>query len=305
MPKISIIIPTYNGGIFIKRTIESVLNQTFTDWELLIVDDCSTDNTTNIVKEFIEKDNRIKLFKTEKNSGCPATPKNIGIENAQGEYVAFLDHDDEWLPEKLEKQLFIFNKSNKSKLGIVSSYITIKDNQTGRILSRHRSFPKKNPLQKLVQHNFFITCSSMIIKKSVFNKVGVFDNKFKVSDDWDMWLRMTKADYEFEVVPEYLVNYFTHENNLSNNNNIEKQLEEFKILIAKNCDSLPHIKESWFLGYYYFIKGEYNLSRKYYIQNLFSRELGWFMRFKSLAYVILSFCPKLKNKLKKLWWKLK
>jgi teichuronic acid biosynthesis glycosyltransferase TuaG len=122
MPKISIIIPCYNSEQFIDRTIKSVLCQTFSDWELLLIDDHSTDKTKDILEKYAKNDTRIKILQTKENSGGPALPKNIGIENAKGEYIAFLDHDDEWLPEKLEKQLAVFENSKDEKLGLVSCY---------------------------------------------------------------------------------------------------------------------------------------------------------------------------------------
>jgi glycosyltransferase involved in cell wall biosynthesis len=89
---------------FISQTIESVLSQTYQDWEMIIIDDCSPDNVNNLIKEYISKDNRIKLIKLEKNIG-PANARNEGIKQAKGKYIAFLDSDDIWFPKKLEKQL--------------------------------------------------------------------------------------------------------------------------------------------------------------------------------------------------------
>lgn len=103
-PLISIITPNYNCGRFIAQTIESVLAQTYRHWEMLIVDDCSTDNSYQIALEYSQKDTRIKVFQNEKNSGA-AVSRNKAIELSQGEYLAFLDSDDLWLPEKLERQL--------------------------------------------------------------------------------------------------------------------------------------------------------------------------------------------------------
>jgi glycosyltransferase involved in cell wall biosynthesis len=303
MPKISIIIPTYNSSLFLKRTVKSVLSQTFTDWELLMVDDCSTDNTAELIEEFTKQDSRIKLYKTPQNSGGPATAKNIGINNAQGEYVAFLDHDDEWLPEKLKKQLELFETSKNEKLGLVSCYINIRDNNTKKIISKHRTLYKENTLSMLLQYNFLVTSSCVMTKLEILKKVGLFDTDFKVSDDWDMWLRIIKSRYELDFIPECLVDYFVHENNLSSNK--EREVEEFKLLFNKNNEGPFRIKESWFLSYYYFNKGQYKLSRKYYIQNLNSSELSFLVRIKSLAYIFLTFFPGMEETFKKIWWKIK
>lgn len=110
-PLISIITPNYNCGRFIAQTIESVLAQTYTNWEMLIVDDCSTDDSYQIALEYAQKDPRIKVFQNEKNSGA-AVSRNKAIEASQGEYLAFLDSDDLWLPEKLEKQLQFMQENN-------------------------------------------------------------------------------------------------------------------------------------------------------------------------------------------------
>ena len=121
-PKVSIIIPTYNRAKLLSRAIKSVLDQTFKDFELIIVDDGSTDNTKGVVEEFQKKDSRIKYIWQE-NSGAPAKPKNTGIRQARGEYVAFLDDDDEWFPKKLEKQIELF----EDNIGFVGCNILIVD----------------------------------------------------------------------------------------------------------------------------------------------------------------------------------
>lgn len=103
--RVSVITPSYNSSAFISQTIDSVLFQTYTDWEMLIVDDCSTDDSASIIKQYSKRDARIKYLKTDLPSGSPCEPRNIGIMSAQGRYIAFLDSDDVWLPNKLEEQL--------------------------------------------------------------------------------------------------------------------------------------------------------------------------------------------------------
>ena len=102
---VSIITSTYNSSKFLSETINSVLEQTYFNWEWIIVDDCSSDNTQAIIKTLVKKDERVKFFSTENNSGGPAKPRNIGLEKARGKYVSFLDSDDVWMPEKIEKQI--------------------------------------------------------------------------------------------------------------------------------------------------------------------------------------------------------
>ena len=108
-PTVSIIIPTYNRAHLIGRAIQSVLNQTYQNFEIIVVDDGSTDNTEEMIKEFQKHDKRIKYIRHEKNRGGAAA-RNTGIKVARGEYIAFQDSDDEWLPEKLEKQMDVFQR---------------------------------------------------------------------------------------------------------------------------------------------------------------------------------------------------
>ena len=105
---VSIIMPSWNTANFIAESIQSVINQTYTNWELLIVDDCSTDNTDEVVASF--KDKRIRYFKNKKNSGAALT-RNKAMRKAQGEWIAFLDSDDLWMPEKLERQIDFMKKN--------------------------------------------------------------------------------------------------------------------------------------------------------------------------------------------------
>lgn len=137
VPQVSIIMPCHNGEEYLPDSITSVLSQTYTDWELLVVDDSSTDNSVIIIEDFCKKDSRIKLLHTEKSSGMPATPRNVGINAAAGRFIAFLDCDDMWLPTKLEHQLPLFETKN---VVVVFSYYA-KMNDTGEFQNRLISSP--------------------------------------------------------------------------------------------------------------------------------------------------------------------
>ena len=102
--KVTVITPSYNSAKYISETVRSVQNQTYDDWEMIIVDDCSQDNTCEIIESFIEKDNRIRLIKQETNQGAGAA-RTLAMRNSTGKYIAYLDADDIWLPDKLEKQI--------------------------------------------------------------------------------------------------------------------------------------------------------------------------------------------------------
>ena len=300
MPKISIIIPTYNGSRFINRAISSVLNQTYTDWELLIIDDNSTDNTAELVNEFAKQDQRIKLYKTSQNSGGPALPKNIGLENAKGEYVAFLDHDDEWLPEKLEKQLKIFEESSDKNLGLVSCFINIR-NGNGNLILKHKKFYKGDVIKHLAINNFILTCSCVMTKLNILKEVGLFDLRFKRADDVDMWLKISEAGYHFDFTPEYLINYFIHGENYSSSNN--NGVKEFELNYQNHKNSYDKYNP-YGLGYYYFYKKNYKLSRKYLIRTMFLKESSSEKKIKSLVFIILTFFPNLESFFRNIFSKL-
>jgi glycosyltransferase involved in cell wall biosynthesis len=270
-----------------------VLNQTFTDWELLIVDDCSTDNTAKLIEEFTKKDSRIKFYQTAQNSGGPALPKNIGIEHSQGKYVAFLDHDDEWLPEKLEKQLALFESSTEEKLGLVSCFLNIKDNN-GKLLHKHKRNYKGTVTKNLASSNFILTSSCVMTKLDILKKIGLFDLGLKTADDIDMWLRISEAGYLFDFVPEYLVNYIEHGENAYLGNKNHSNATDFLLFYEKHEKTLSkyNLKS---VGNYYFYQKKYKLSRKYYLASIFSKESDAEQIIKSFAYLILSFLPSLEK----------
>lgn len=212
--KISIIIPTYNSSLFIERTMASVLKQTFNNWELIIVDDCSNDNTYSILKKFEGIDKRIKVFKTLKNSGGPTVPKNIGFKKTTGEYIAYLDHDDEWLPEKLEKQIMVFENTKDPKLGLVSCGANL-INTKNKIFSIYKPIIKKKYLPEILLRNPIYSNSSVLIKKEVIDAIGPRDENMKYSEDWEMWIRIIINGYNINFINQPLFNYYFHNNNVT------------------------------------------------------------------------------------------
>lgn len=230
MGKISVIIPTYNRGEFIKKTINSVLNQTIKNFELIIVDDGSTDNTKEIIEEFIKKDDRVKYF-YQKNSGSPSEPRNLGIEKAQGEYIAFLDSDDEWLPEKLEKQLAHF-KSLKDECAVVGCYAyVIEDHKKPYIEKRSDT----NNIEDFLLKNdtFFYSSSSVFLKRELLNKYNIkYDSNLKIGEDLDFYISIAKIYINFSFVKEPLFNYFLHIGSISKHN--KEHFYNYKKLLEKH-----------------------------------------------------------------------
>ena len=130
MTKVSVVMPAHNAAKTIKESINSVISQTFTDWELLVINDSSTDDTETIVSEYVQKDTRIKLLHTDKSVGKPFYPRNVGIQAASGRIIAFLDSDDVWLPTKLENQLPLFEDNDTAiTFHIMKNFLLYKMNQ--------------------------------------------------------------------------------------------------------------------------------------------------------------------------------
>ena len=202
---VSIIMPSYNTGKFISETINSVLAQTYTNWELIIVDDCSTDNTDEVVAGFC--DERIRYIKNEKNSGA-AVARNYALREAKGKWIAFLDSDDLWLPEKLEKQI-AFMKENNYAFSY-SKYEEI--NETGEPFGRVVSGPKK--ITKRGQFNYcWQGCLTVMYDATVVGLVQIED--IKKNNDYAIWLKVCqKADCY--LLPELLSKYRKRSGSISN-----------------------------------------------------------------------------------------
>lgn len=194
---VSIIMPSYNTGAFIKKTIQSVLNQSYENWELIIVDDCSTDNTDEVVLPFLN-DQRIRYIKNEKNSGA-AVSRNRALREAKGKWIAFLDSDDLWLPEKLEKQV-LFMKKN----GYYFSYTNYEEiNEDGKKTGVYVSGPKK--ITKSGMYNYcWPGCLTVMYDAEYVGLIQIAD--IKKNNDYAMWLQVSKKANCF-LLDEYLALY--------------------------------------------------------------------------------------------------
>lgn len=213
MPHFSVIIPTFNGEYFIAETIESVLNQTFTDFEIIIVNDGSTDNTSTILKKYQLKDPRIKVI-TIPNSGGPTTPMNVGIMNTNGKYIAFLDHDDLWHPSKLEIVYSIFLQN--PYIGFVGSNVTILNEKDTSVTNAYASTHNHSiPRENILAGKYFNTFSMLVIRRTTIEKVGMLDTNFFIFADYEMIIRMTINDIPHIFLEQPLITYRVHQNNTS------------------------------------------------------------------------------------------
>lgn len=202
-PLISVIIPTYNSQQTIQETINSVLNQTFTNFELIIIDDGSTDSTLNILSKI--KEPRLKVYPYPNSGvGGPPVARNRGIAHAAGQYIAFLDHDDLWTPDKLETQLHALQANPQA--AVAYSWLDNINEAGDFYYSGNRVAISGDVYGPLLVRNFLKTGSNPLICRYAFDKLGGFDETLSPADDWDMWLRLA-ARYHFVCVPSVQILY--------------------------------------------------------------------------------------------------
>lgn len=201
---VSIIMPSYNTDDYISETIRSVLAQTYQNWELIIVDDCSTDNTDAIVASFLD-DKRIKYLKNAQNSGA-AVSRNYALREARGKWIAFLDSDDLWLPEKLEKQIAFMEKN-----GYKFTYTDYKIQLNGEWLPYIYTGPNLVDKRKMYDYCYFSTITVMYDREYI----GLIQIvPLKKNNDYAMWLKIIKKANCYRL-SECLSCYIKHENSIS------------------------------------------------------------------------------------------
>lgn len=227
---VSIVVPVYNSEKFIKETINTVKEQTYTNWELLLVNDCSTDNSKNIIQEYKE-DERIKLIDLKENSGA-AVARNEGIKQAEGKYVAFLDADDFWLPNKLEKQIK-FMQDNQFSFTYTGYEFTDEDgNKTGKIVNVPENITYKQALK-----NTTIFTSTVIFDVEKLGKELISMPNVRRGQDTATWWKVLKTGVIAHGLNENLSLYRRSNNTLSSNKmkalkrtwNLYRNVEHFSV----------------------------------------------------------------------------
>lgn len=204
---VSIIMPAYNSEKHIKESIESVLSQTYKNWELIIVNDYSKDNTVEIIKKISEKNEKIRIFNNSENKGVVFS-RNFALEQSKGEYIAFLDSDDLWLETKLEKQLKLMKKENC--FFSISSYKQIDEN--GKEINYVKA-PLKLEYKEALKGNK-IGCLTVLINKK---KIGSFEMPNIKHEDYATWLKIMKKGYHVCGMDEPLAKYRKGNDTLSSN----------------------------------------------------------------------------------------
>lgn len=206
VPTVSVVIPTYNRAHVLPRALDSVLAQTYRDFEVLVVDDGSTDETADVLAHYGDRDERVRYLVQPQNTGVSAA-RNRGIREARGSLVAFLDSDDAWFPEKLERQVGRFRQSSDDVglvyCGVETVYDKEIDDEGWVFQPGHRG----DVFEDLLLENVIHTGSGVVIRRSVTDAAGFFDEGIPASEDYEYWIRIAQH-YAFDFVAEPLLRYY-------------------------------------------------------------------------------------------------
>lgn len=240
---VSIITPSYNSVQFIGKSIKSVLNQSYTNWEMIIVDDLSTDNSIQVIQEYVKKDNRIKLIQLKNNSGA-AVARNTAIEAAKGKYIAFLDSDDLWETKKLENQINFMEKNNSSFSYSNYSLIDEEGNDLN-IVKNPTSYMTYNELLKENQ----IGCLTAIYSQEKLGKI--YMPLIRKRQDYGLWLNILKKINHADKIDEVLAIYRIRKNSISSN---KLELLKYNFELFNKHQKLSKLKSLYYLAWNIFRK---------------------------------------------------
>ena len=314
MPTVSVIIPTYNLADYICEAIDSVLNQTFKDFEIIVVDDGSKDNTREVLKKYV---NKISYF--FKDNGGIASARNFGIKRSKGDYIALLDADDIWMPDKLEQQINIYN-IDPEIAAVFTDAETFDNNGIIRNSLRPLSAPTDTKSLKykifeaglndgsvikgdfypdLINSNLF-AASTALIKKSCLEKIGSFDENLVIDDDYDLWIRISKS-FPVSFYSMVLMRYRIREDSASGTRGMRPYLYRKRDAYMfenhlKNCKSNFYknlIKSRVLISYKIAAWGYLNVYDLSEARRLSIRCLRYnIFQIKPFIYILVSFWPK-------------
>lgn len=207
-PKVSVIVPVWNAEKYISVTLSSIRDQDFADIEVLVVDDCSTDRSSEIIASFVNSDPRFKYLKSPSNFGGPAGPRNLGLDMAKGEFIAFCDADDIWVPHKLSVQIEALGITRAPM--ICSMVCDFSDENELPIFAKPISNPSFKEISRTqLRIKNWIALSSVIVRKSAINTAGRFntDRSYIAVEDYDMWMRLSRNGNRLFRLSSPLVHY--------------------------------------------------------------------------------------------------
>jgi glycosyltransferase involved in cell wall biosynthesis len=282
----SVVIPTYKRKIKLQRAINSVLNQTYKNWEILIIDNNSKDGTDNMVKDY--KNTNIKIFNI-KNNGCIAKSRNLGVIKARGKFIAFLDSDDYWYQNKLECCYEILTKNKKTKF--IYHNMMINNKIFGLIYSGINYFRSvKSPIyDDLINNGPAFPTSSVVLDKKIFTKINMFneDKDLITWEDYDAWIRFSRDSNNFECINKILGSYtYDNENTLK----IKRQIFNINLFRKRYLVNEYKKKSDW----YYYALFNCHLKEKNYkkasqfLNKVNFKKLRVLSKLKLITYYLLS-----------------
>ncbi len=303
-PLVSVIVATYNRKELLEKTLESILNQTYSNLEIIVVDDASTDGTMEL--RLFHNQSKIRYIRKENNSG-PSAARNVGIRNAKGDLIAFIDDDDLWEKDKIKRQV---ETIDKKKVEWVYSDCVYFDHETGRKLYKHSNryrLHSGNIASKLICGDF-IPSPTPLIKKHVFDIVGTFEESSRLGEDWLMWLKIA-SKFPVEFIREPLARYRVHTGSVSKKENIEKilsgALQTINYILAFFPSEYSAYKRKAFQAYYLCVTKKYLSANdpktaRYYLHEGIK---SYGATFNLIFYMVISFLPfkKLKLLRDKIW----
>ncbi len=266
MPTVSIIIPTYNREHLLGRAIQSVLDQTYQNFELIIVDDGSTDDTEKLVKSFNSE--KIRYIWHGENKG-PSAARNTGIQSAKGDYIAFQDSDDEWMPRKLEKQMRAFETASPAVGIVYTGRYSIKNDKKD-----YAPPTKWTPIDGDIFSSLLKAClvpaQVALVKRDCFERAGMFDERFPALVDWELFLRMSRY-YQFKCINEPLVIKYHQPDSITENQSacikgFEQMLETYFEDIKQDKTLLA--RYYFWLGHLLYSNGKLSEGWNYFVRSL-------------------------------------
>ncbi len=247
-PRVSVVIPAWNAARTLPETLASVFGQTFADYEVVVVDDGSTDGTADLLGRYGD---RIRVLQ-KPNEGRPSTTRNLGVRAARGELIAFLDADDRWQPEKLARQVALFDQN--PGLGLAYSAATVIDGEGRPIRVARCPSAGRGHAYGLLSTRNFIVGSSAMARRAAIESVGYYDESLTSAENWDLWIRIAK-NWEIDFVPEPLTDYRVHPGNRSahvalRERNIFRILEKNHDPADRSREGRARRRDAYFNAYY-------------------------------------------------------
>lgn len=242
-PTVSVVIPTYDRGHVIRRALHSVLNQTYRNLEVIVVDDGSTDDTETIVKSF--GDARVRYIRHEVKQGA-AVARNTGIRLASSEFIAFQDSDDEWLCEKLEKQMVIFQRAGDEVGVVYTGFVRLEDNRAS--YWPQRIIKKSGHILESLLHRNFVTTQAVVVRRECFAKAGLFDEQLPRFQDWELFIRIAEH-YAFVCIDEPLLIAFHSATSITADDSLYPVA--LRMVLLKHEGAFVKCKSALASNYYY------------------------------------------------------